>query len=331
MSSTTKNLPRNLYAVLINEQKKIVDPLAEDPGLRDRDVKEFFDSLGLEEGTPSLLEKAIESGNSPLNQKLEKGLNLFLYPLKSYDVWILILKKKEITAQELEEIKKNMLANIQHELLTPLTLVKTSLEASQREDEILDIALEGVLKLERLLTDMLRSGVVTRVEEGEVDMGEVIDVSVEHFRQSAHAKDIHFELEIGDNLPEIKGRQDALVHLMIQLLSNAVKFSYPGGRIEISAHRSRKRRSLDRGEVKVCVRDRGRGIPQGKEGKIFELFFQADSSTTREFEGTGLGLYLAREIVEKQGGKIWAENRENGGASFCFVLPSTKGIEERGI
>jgi signal transduction histidine kinase len=106
-----------------------------------------------------------------------------------------------------------------------------------------------------------------------------------------------------------------VVQTLTNLLGNALKFSERGGRVVASA-------SAEDGHVVFRVRDQGRGIPQDKLALVFEPFAQVDSSDAREKEGTGLGLTISRAIVERHGGRIWAESREGRGTTVLFTIPA---------
>ncbi len=117
-----------------------------------------------------------------------------------------------------------------------------------------------------------------------------------------------------DELPRVKGDFKALKHVFHNLIDNAIKFNKDGGEVLIEAREKQ-------GMIEVCVSDTGIGIPRELQKKVFERFYQVDSSLTRRYGGTGMGLEIAREIMEAHGGEIKVESRPGGGSRFCFTLP----------
>jgi signal transduction histidine kinase len=111
------------------------------------------------------------------------------------------------------------------------------------------------------------------------------------------------------------GDKNQIEHVLENLLDNAIKFNIRGGKVDISADR-------EDGMVKVCIKDTGIGIPEEKMGKIFEKMYQVNSETTRKFGGIGIGLSIAKHIVEAHGGRIWAQSKTGEGSTFCFTIPA---------
>jgi signal transduction histidine kinase len=303
-----------------------------------RNIQHFFAFYGINYGKEEekLLKEAILCGNEVVLEILsaKETLNLIVMPIKITNKrrWLLMLKRRDVTLDELEEIKHNILANISHELLTPITIAKASLEImdpSPEEEEILSTAMNAIVRLEKLLRDLVRIGQVRRVEAQALQIREVIDQAFALMEKSAEGRRIKFEADVEDPLPEVEGDKDALVHLMLLLLNNAIKFSPPEGIVSVRARWLEEERSLGRGRVEVCVEDNGIGIPPEEHERIFDLFYQVDRGPSRRYGGVGLGLFLAKSIVTSHGGRIWVESEPGRGARFCFTLPASSGIEER--
>jgi signal transduction histidine kinase len=130
----------------------------------------------------------------------------------------------------------------------------------------------------------------------------------------AETNNLNLVAHIPEGLPPVAGDEGRLLQVFDNLLGNAIKFSPDGGKIELAVE--------DGGEVlRVSVSDDGIGIPKGQQERIFEMFYQVDGSARRRFGGTGLGLTIARRIVEAHGGKIWVESEPGKGSAFRFTVP----------
>ncbi|WP_456475512.1 sensor histidine kinase [Candidatus Pyrohabitans sp.] len=327
-------------AVLIDSELTIRGTLRDGRALLDSSISEFFYHFALYFGEEEkgmlkdamALEKemVLEIMSSP------EPINLLIIPIKCHDekYWLLILKRRDVTLEELEEIKHNILANITHELLTPVTIAKASLEIfgpKVEEDEILSTAMNAIVRLEKLLRDLVRVG-PKRVAEVKIEtlrIQEVIESALRIMKSDADSSKITIETSIEETLPEVKGDRDALVHLLVVLLTNAIKFSPEGGTVRVYAVWRPPERSLGRGMIEVCVEDAGIGIPPEEQDRVFDLFYQIDRSPSRRYGGMGLGLYLAKNIVLSHNGRIWVESEPGKGARFYFTIPTSTGIVER--
>jgi signal transduction histidine kinase len=131
---------------------------------------------------------------------------------------------------------------------------------------------------------------------------------------------VTIELAPGEDLPQIAADPDMLRQVLANLVENAVKYSPSGGRVQLSLWRHE-------GRVLFAVRDEGLGIPLREQERIFEKFFRLDPNLTRGVGGTGLGLYICRELVRRMGGRIWVASREVEGSTFFFELPAADAAE----
>ena len=229
---------------------------------------------------------------------------------------------------ELDRAKSRFSANVHHELRTPLTLilapldalrdgelgelppsVQRSLATMQANGRRLHKMINNLLDLSKVESDQF---VITRRK---LRLAPIVDELVTGARALADRKGVSLEASGFESLPEIHADAEALDKVFVNLVGNALKFTDTGGRIEIRA------RETDDG-VEVSVADTGIGIPVAKLDAIFDRFAQVDASATRRHEGTGIGLSLAKEMVERHGGRIWAESRGEGtGTTLCFTLP----------
>jgi two-component system phosphate regulon sensor histidine kinase PhoR len=139
--------------------------------------------------------------------------------------------------------------------------------------------------------------------------------AVERMRELARHKEVALRAELPGNLPLVWADEEQVGHVFVNLLNNAIELTPQGGSVIVRA-----RTEPGTGAVAFSVSDTGPGIPRGEEARVFERFYKVDAA--RQRGGTGLGLSIARHIVEAQGGRIWAQNREDGGACFTFTVPA---------
>jgi signal transduction histidine kinase len=223
--------------------------------------------------------------------------------------------------------KSAFLANMSHELRTPLNSViamsdilleKYFGELTERQEEYIRSVRESGDHLLSLINDVLDLSKVeaghSPLEPSQVDLANLLGGSLAIVRERAHNHGIILTCEAPDGLPTISADERKVKQIVFNLLSNAVKFTPDGGRVGIEA-------VAKENEVWVCVWDTGIGIAEEDQEKVFEQFEQAESSMTRRFEGTGLGLALVKRFVEQHGGRVWLESEPDRGSRFYFALP----------
>jgi PAS domain S-box-containing protein len=236
-------------------------------------------------------------------------------------------KKAYEELKSLDKMKSNIISNVSHELRTPITIVKGALELVRFEEDpaernrLLKIALNALRRQDRIVENLVEAA---RMEKAEiklsledVNLAHIVPLVVGEIKPILAMRDLKIELDVSEDLPPVKADYEQLMRVFRNLLDNAVKFNREGGRIVVSA---RKRD----GEVLVCVSDTGIGIPRGELERVFDRFYQVDSSTSRPYGGMGMGLAVAKEIVEAHGGRIWAESRPGEGSKFYFTLPAKR-------
>jgi signal transduction histidine kinase len=250
------------------------------------------------------------------------------------------MEKAKEAAEAANEAKSAFLANVSHELRTPLTSVlgfakiirkrledrifpmvqadenKTGRAVRQVEQDIGIIISEG----ERLTTLINNVLDLAKIEAGKVewhmqslDVAEVVERAMAATAALFEHKGLELIKDVEDGLPEILGDRDKLIQVVINLISNAVKFTGQGSvtcRIKKAD-----------GEITLSVMDTGRGIAEADLPKVFEKFAQVGDSLTDKPQGTGLGLPICKEIVEHHGGRIWVESELGRGSTFSFTLP----------
>lgn len=234
---------------------------------------------------------------------------------------------RDITRErELERMKSDFISTVSHELRTPLFYIKGFVELMRQgkaddegvRDEFLSIIRDQTEHLDRLVEDLLDTSRVERgtftVKKEKVPVADLIRQSVADAEGIASQAQVTLKAEVEGAFPEVDGDFLRLKQVMMNLIGNAIKFSGAGDTVTIRA-------LLKPDEVWVQVEDQGPGIAQKDLPRIFDKFFQVDSSTTRSFGGVGLGLYISRQIVERLGGRIWAESDVGQGSRFTFALP----------
>ena len=224
-----------------------------------------------------------------------------------------------------EELRRNLIADVAHELRTPLTVIQGNLEAMldgvlpASPQEIATLRDETAL-LARLVSDLrllsLAEAGQLKLERVEIDPTELIAQAVEPFRLQAQSSQIELTLEIASNLPSIKVDADRIAQVIRNLLNNALRHTPAGGRITLTCRKETTQSLL------FTVSDTGEGISADDLPFVFDRFYRADKSRSRASGGSGIGLAIAKQLVEAHGGKVWAESQPGRGAIFGFTLPS---------
>jgi two-component system sensor histidine kinase BaeS len=226
-----------------------------------------------------------------------------------------------------EEARQNQTADVAHELRTPLTVLRGAMEAMldgiyPTDRDNLLAALTQVQTLTRLVEDLrllaLADAGQLRLQVASLDLSAFLREIVEAHRLQAQERKVSLTLEMAPSLPIVQADRDRLAQVMGNLLGNALRYVSAGGHIRV--------RAVDRGrEVIVAVADDGPGIPSQDLPHLFERFWRGDRARRRATGGSGLGLTIARSLVEAHGGCIWAESVEEQGSTFTFSLPISTG------
>jgi len=229
--------------------------------------------------------------------------------------------------KQVDRLKSEFVSVVSHELRTPLTSIRGSLgliaggvagEIAPKAKSLVDIAYKNSERLILLINDILD---IEKIESGKmvfdnrpIEMLPLLEQAVE--ANANYAEQYGIKLSLNNNLSivMVNADQGRLTQVVTNLISNAVKFSTRGGVVDITVARRKA-------NVRVSVIDHGSGIPEEFQSRIFQKFAQADSSTTRQRGGTGLGLNICKAIVEKLGGRIGFESQPNLGTTFFFDLP----------
>lgn len=240
--------------------------------------------------------------------------------------WVLVVRDLS-ESQRNEMLKNQFVATVSHELRTPLTSISGSLglitggvlgELPEQMENMLRIAQQNTQRLIQLVNDLLDLNKLS-AEEMEfsiqhVDIATILGHAIEQMK--SYAEPYHVRLKItGDTSGHIKVDPDRLLQVLHNLISNACKYSPQGETVDIHCEPDAE------DGARISVVDRGPGIPEAFRSRIFERFAQAEASDNRAKGGTGLGLAITKELVERMGGVIGFESREDEGTRFWFRFP----------
>jgi signal transduction histidine kinase len=244
---------------------------------------------------------------------------------------------RNVTEQRaLDELKGEFVATVSHELRTPLAAIYGSAQTLQREDLTLDQEMRSRLlevitteseRLTRIAGDILLANTLAsgrlRLDHRKVDVTTLATEVVDEVRAAfADRGDIAIELVGSNGIGEIVADGDRLRQILINLLDNAVKYSPDGGRVRLELE------TRDSG-IRFAVSDEGIGISPSEQQQVFGKFYRVDPALSRGVRGTGLGLYICRELVRRMQGHISVESREGEGSTFCVDLPVVRPAEKK--
>ena len=237
------------------------------------------------------------------------------------------LESARESAEAANRAKSDFLSKMTHELRTPLNSILgfsevmrdgTAGPLTPDQEAYLKDIWESGRHLLRIINNLLD---VSKIEAGmmaidldDFDLKELLEGTLSLFREKALRQQIALSAEISPDIAMITADKTKIKQVTLNLLANAMKFTPCGGRVGIRA-------SGSSAGVQVDVWDTGIGIPAEEIGKLFQPFLQLDTSTTRKYEGTGLGLYLSRKLVDLHGGSIWVESSPGAGSRFSFTIP----------
>lgn len=269
-------------------------------------------------------------------------------PLKSATLYQELIETNA-KLEKLERLKSEFISIVSHELRTPLTSIKNSLdilmsgrcgEVTPASDKFLSMAMRNVQRLSGIINDLLD---LSKIEAGKMDfnfaptnINSVIGYVKSALSEVAKSKGLTLLSEEGENLPQINADAQRLEQVLTNLVSNAVKFTPENKTVKISS----KLVSADKIKInenfkdivcplsgdyiQVCVEDEGIGIAEKDLLHAFDKFAQIENSLSRKAGGTGLGLPIARQLLEAHKGAIWCDSELNKGSKFYFIIPVSK-------
>jgi signal transduction histidine kinase len=236
-----------------------------------------------------------------------------------------LIEEQNAQLVELDVLKDELLSSVSHELRTPLTsisgYVELLLEEAQdaKERNHLEIVQRNTARLLALVSDLLFAA---RLQSGHfelqlapVDLRALVDDATEAARPHADAAQVRLRVQLGDDVPPVDGERDRLAQLLDNLVSNAIKFTPAGGEVQVAL-------GTQNGEVRLQVSDTGIGLGEEEVAQLFNRFYRASSAMNAQVPGTGLGLYIAKAIVDAHGGRISVESVPGKGTTFLVELPA---------
>jgi len=238
-----------------------------------------------------------------------------------------IIVLQDITEEaRLEQMRREFVADVSHELKTPLTTIKGyaetllsgALETKDVAAGFLSTISEEADRMDRLIKDLLTLSALD-VQQATLTLRPtlldelILDVA-DKLAFSAQKRNLRFRTDFPEEVPMVLANADKLEQVLVNIMSNAIKYTHEGSDITVSLKPT--------GEmVRVGIKDQGPGIPEEDQARIFERFYRVDKARARELGGTGLGLAIAKQIVEAHGGRIGLESAPNEGTEIYFFLP----------
>lgn len=227
-------------------------------------------------------------------------------------------------------MRSNFISMVSHELRTPLNTINGFLEIvldrqvgplNERQQEFLEYAHMSTQQLATLVEDILfiskaDSGQFT-LRLGEVDVAKIVNQALQALQTVAEKAEVRLATKMPETLPPVQADELRLQQVLINLLNNAIKFSAPQSEVMLRA-------SVGTSEIAFTVEDRGKGIAPEDHQRIFERFYQSEAGARARAGGYGLGLSIAKLIVEQHGGRIWVESALGEGAAFSFTMPLSR-------
>ena len=275
---------------------------------------------------------AMETSQSLLKESVQFAEELQVALEKEKETQVQLRKAKE-AAEAANEAKNQIMANTSHELRTPLhgiinladlIRIGASGPVSPQAVQDLEMIINSASRLNSLVNDILDFSKLQKqqleIQHKPVDLFQVAENSLALLKPLHREKPIDLQNELTKDLPLVDGDEDRIQQILLNLLGNALKFT-ESGEVRLSA-------VIQDGWIELAVADTGIGIPQDKQERIFDAFEQGDASTERTHGGTGLGLSVAKQLVELHGGRIWLESVVGQGSVFRFTLPCSSASEQ---
>ncbi len=324
--------------LMMNPQAEVISG----KGLKELSGKRIIDVASLEnqvmslakeiksDGSRDLESEVIRQGRSALNEAIKKSTAI-IQNEEGKIVGSVSIPTDQTKFREMEQLQQDFIANMTHELRSPLTSIKAALDILSRDSQpndagkgILNTAIRNSERLNSIITDILdfskmQSGKLVLHQEN-TQSGDIVTEAVDAMRTWASSKGITMTATIEPGVPRVYADHRRTVQILINLISNAIKFTPQGGSIEVSVDAGRD--SLAN-LVFFSVKDTGCGISKEDQGRIFEKFVQVASG--EKIGGTGLGLAITKAMAVMQGGRITVESEKGRGSTFRAAIPVYRG------
>lgn len=243
-----------------------------------------------------------------------------------------IITLKNVTRfHELDQAKTNFISVVSHELKTPISSINMSLRLlsdervgtlNEEQEGLVSSIQKDVKRMKQTTSDLLD---LSKIESGNIQLntteavpGDLLEYAFETMFMQATQKDVAIYLDVAESLPQVQADTQKTVWVLVNLISNAIRYTDSEGQIKLEAKRNENPKL-----IQFAVKDTGEGIPDRDLDKIFDKYYQVDKDQ-KDRSGSGLGLSIAMEFITAQGGRIWAESEPGKGSSFYFTLPISK-------
>ena len=326
-----------------NHAKKLLEVNEED--IIGTQIQQFCDTSGefcFSEKIAEFKDTPLEDDGLPVpfNIEIDKRIiKCLISPMftrsNSYVGYIIVLI--DVTKDmEMDELRSHFISNVSHELRTPVTVLRSYIDTLYNfgndfdfntQREFIGVMNQEIIRLNRMVNDILDfsryESQNVRLEKTKQNIMEIVEDCVNQVQVLAKEHDLTISIMKEPDLPEIYLNVDSISRALMNIVSNAIKYSPDGKRIKIRVERSR-----DGEYVEVSVEDQGMGIPEQYQKKIFDRFFRVENAT-HTVKGTGLGLHLVKVTIEKHHhGQVFVHSKEGEGSTFGFRLPINLPQEE---
>ena len=319
---------------------KIINPTAENilninkGDIINKSIYEIADALNLRSMTSELSKKVEKAFKREIGFPQDRTIEVMYVPIfsrsgkKSDTMFVLhdITREKRV-----EQLKTEFVSLAAHQLRTPLSAIKWTFNIlmndmgqkfTREQSDLMNVGYKSNERMIALVNDLLD---ITRIEEGKYinnptpsNIYELVRLAISNRSKEAERRGISLDLVLkSKKAPILMIDKEKIMLSMHNLIDNAMFYTQRGGRIVVSIDYKDAKKI-----VEISVRDNGIGIPQKQQGRVFERFFRAPNAVSVHTTGTGLGLYIIKNIIEAHGGKIWFQSKENKGTVFHIAIPA---------